>query len=256
MRNSKQLPISNRNPVCVFNRSTVFILLISVTCLSQAGCRMRANNHNAVGIQAFQTGQIGQAINEFQKALVADRQNSNAYYNLGSVYATLGKQQNNKTWLEQAEQLFRQAISLNDQHTDAHRSLAALLIETGREKFAFDLMNTWKQRYPGQTEPLIELARLYQEYGDKRRAGDLLTDALKLDGNNVRALKALGHIRESEGQVQLAMENYMTVLQLDPSQSDVMTRVAALQNQIANAAGNLAQPAPPRYGATDPYDRR
>ncbi len=186
---------------------------------------------------------------------------SDALYNLGASYYSLAKQSNNQQYRSQAEQLYRQAISYNDQHVDAHRGLAALLIESNQEKYAFDLINTWKNRYPASTEPVVELARLYQEYGDNRRATDLLADALKLDANNVRTLKAMGHVREIQGQTHLALDNYLRVLQIDGQQNDVVAKVASLQTQLAQLPvpnGFNSQPAaaPSRYGAADPYLKR
>ena len=236
---------------------TLVLALALLMIVAVSGCKLRANRHNVSGIQAYQTGQVAQAINEFQRAITVDPQNADAYYNLATSYAALGKQANNQTWIEQSEKLYRQSISLNDQHVDAHRGLAALLIETNREKFAFDLLNTWKQRHPGQTEPLIELARVYSEYGDNRRASDLLADALKLNSNNTRALKALGHVRDAQGQYQLALDNYMRVIQLDPRQTDVAKRVTEIQSYLAKLPAGTNNPATPaRYGATDPYTSR
>ena len=222
-----------------------------------SGCNLGAQRRNVVGRNAYENGQIAAAINQFQRSLTMNPNNADAYYNLGASYYALGKQQRNQQWIQQAEQLYQQAIALNDQHSPAHRGLAALLIETGQEKYAFDLMNDWKNRYANSTEPIIELARLYQEYGDNRRATDLLADALRLDGQSVRALKAMGHIREVQGQTHLALDNYMRVLQLDGRQSDVAARVASLQSQLAqlpispNQTGQPVQQ--PRYGSINPY---
>ena len=233
------------------------IILISAT----TGCNIGAQRHNNVGRQAFEQGQYSTAINEFQRALSLNPKNADALYNLGASYYSLGKQSNNQQWLTQAEQLYRQAISLNDQHVDAHRGLASLLIETNQEKYAFDLVNTWKNRYPSSTEPIVELARLYQEYGDNRRATDLLADALKLDSNNVRTLKAMGHVREIQGQTHLALDNYLRVLQIDGQQTDVVSKVASLQTQLAqlpvpNGLNNPSTANPSRYGAANPYLNR
>ena len=151
--------------------STVFVLIFS------SGCNLGAQRHNTIGSQALEQGQFTTAINEFQQALNLNPQDADAFYNLGASYYAMGKQTKNPQWTQQAEQLYRQAISFNDQHVDAHRGLAALLIETNQEKYAFDLLNAWKNRYPTSTEPVVELARLYQEYGDNRRATDLLADA-------------------------------------------------------------------------------
>lgn len=235
---------------------------LSIFIVVCAGCNTSTQQHNTLGTQAFNQGQYSVAINEFQQALVADPSDSDAYYNMAASYYTIGKKENNQQWIGQAEQLYRQSISLNDKNAAAHRGLAALLIETNREQSAFELINTWKTRYPQSTEPSIELARLYQEYGDNRRAADQLSDALRIDPNSVRALTAMGSLRETQGQPRLALDNYMRVLQIDKQQTAVATRVAALQTQLAQQpnGGSYAQlpntpPTgnPSTYGAASPY---
>lgn len=226
-------------------------------CISAIGCNLGARQSNIVGQQAYQNGNYMQALSRFQQALTQNPNNPDANYNLGAVFYSMGKNQSNAQYLSQAEQLYRKAISLNGQHNEAHRGLAALLVETGREQYAFDLLDGWKQRVPNSADPLIELARLYQEYGDNQHATDLLGDALKVDGSNIRALKAMGRVRETQGQSLLALDNYMRVLQIDGSQADVAQRVASLQQQFSQAGG--AQPNQnysPRYGSTTPWQTR
>ena len=243
-------------------RNLVLCLLASVAiCAGQTGCNLGQQANNVSGRQAFELGQFPTAVNEFQKALTKNPSNPDALYNLGASLYAQGKQARNSQLLGQAEQLYRQSIAANDQHVDAHRGLAALLIETGREKYAFDLINQWKARYPGSTEPVVELARLYQEYGDNRRATDLLADALKIDSNNIRALKAMGHVREVQGQTHLALDNYLRVLQINNQDTSVAQRVASLQNQLAklptdNNANSSPATNPSRYGAVAPYLQR
>ena len=132
-----------------------------------------------------------------------------------------------------------------------------MLIESGREQFAFDLLNEWRTRSPQNEAPLVELARVYQEYGDNRRAVDLLSDALKINSQNVRALAAMGHVREAQGQYQLALNNYARALQIDPRLPGVAQRVAALQTQPGVGLPS-ADPGPSsaRYGDVAPYERR
>jgi len=241
--------------------TSVCLVVISCAVVCQSGCNLQSNQRNTVGREAFERGQYAVAINEFQQALRSSPNNADAYYNLAASYGALGKQAKNKQWIGQAEQLYRQAISLNDQHVDAHRGLAGLLIESGQEQFAFDLINQWKQRYPTSTDPLVELARLYQEYGDTSRATDLLADSLRLNPNDVRSLIALGHIRETTGQTHLAIDNYSRALQVDGSQQALAQRVAALQSRVAALpvpAGLQQNPNPSqpvRYGAVAPFQR-
>ncbi|MDB4766853.1 tetratricopeptide repeat protein [bacterium] len=231
----------------------VMLVLIGLAGLS-IGCNATTQRQNMLGKAAFDRGDNSSAINAFQQALNRDPKNADAYYNLAACYYKLGVEKQNKQFVDQAEQLYRQAISYDDKHIDAHRGLSAMLIETGREKYAFDLLDGWRQRYPQSAEPLVEIARLYQEYGDNRRATDLLADALRNDSRNARALKAMGYVREVQGENQLALENYMRALQVNGSDQDTANRVAYLQSRIASAAGQSGSAtSPARYGAAAPY---
>ncbi len=217
--------------------------------LQLAGCSVAARNYNMVGKEAFEKGQYSQAISEFQKAIAQDNRNAEAYYNLGATYYTIGKQTKNSQWTDQAEQLLRQSIALNPGSSEAHRTLTALLVETGRTQYAYDLLNGWQQRNPANPAPLLELAQISQELGDSNRAANYLTDALRVDPNDPAVLKAMGHVRERQGQLAMALENYTRSYQIDPRQSDVAARIVDLRTQLASLpAGQYANgPAtPPR----------
>lgn len=241
------------NKTCCFtigHRWIRYLLVFTIGVLS--GCNYAAQQRNIAGRQAYETGQYSNAINEFQRAIQVNPRNADAHYNLGATYYAMGKQYQNQQYTAHAEQLFRRSIALDNQHIDAHRYLAALLVETGQEQYAFDLLNTWRSRYPNSAEPSIELARLYQEYGDFRRATDHLADALRVDSGNVRALKAMGFVREQQGDIQLALQNYYRVMQLDSRQADVAQAVNRLQTQLAQAGpdAQFANPGQSRYGST------
>lgn len=237
-----------------FRNHTLKVLSVLIVATSLGvGCNV-GNRANQTGQQAYGSGNLPQAVNYFQQAVSQNPNDSNSLYNLAASYFELGRQQRNIQYMNQAEQLYRQAIASNDQNTAAHRGLAAVLIETGREKFAFDLLQTWQKRYPNEADPLIELARLYQEYGDNRHATDMLADALKVDSRNVRALKAMGRVRDIQGQTDLALDNYYRVLQLDGQQVDVAQRVAQLQAQLARNPNQNSSPS--RYGSANPFQSR
>ncbi len=250
-------PLRHQTPFSV-------IALVLLSLAVSTGCKLGANRHNSIGCQAYNQGQITTAIAEFNKAIEMDPNDADAIYNLGASYYALGKQTKNLQATQSAEQLYRRTIAIDDQHQEAHRSLAVLLIETGQEQYAFDLINAWKNRYPASTEPVVELAKLYQEYGDNIRAADLLVDALKINPNDVQVLAAMGSVREAQGQATLALDSYARALQVNPKQPQIAAKVASLQNQLAQQAGynsstgvntNTATPAPTRYGSATPYQK-
>ncbi len=199
----------------------------------QIGCTMSAPGRNIDGVRNFQTGQYQQAIQNFQQALAADPSNANAYYNLAATYHALGKQQNNAQLLAQSEGLYHQCLDLESDHIDCHRGLAALLVDTNRPESAFTLLKRWASRSQQLPDARIELARLYEEFGDRDNAIRHLTDALHLDSNSPRAWTALGRLREQEGQVAQALADYQQAYNLNQFQPGLAQRIASLQQGIA-----------------------
>ena len=114
-------------------------------------------------------------------------------------------------------------------HQPAHRGLAVLLAENQRTNEAFASLQTWSQIQPMSAEPKIELARLYSEYGDKKAAIQVLSDALVIDHDNDRALRAIGALREEAGDIRQAVYDYQRSLQVNPMQPELANRLAQLQ---------------------------
>ena len=238
--------------------------LLLITC---AGCNLASSGNCIQGKRWFEVGNFNQALASFQKAVQADPQNPDPYYNMGAIYHRLAATQPGQAiaggstatspslgnqYLASAENYYRQAIALDDQHVEAHRALAVLLIQSNRQAHGFELIRTWQARHPESADPLIELARLHEEYGDQSRAVQFLADAISIDGNNPRAHKALGTIREKQGQYHLALDNYIRSYQANNMQPDLPTRIANLQSRLQLAAvpqfqspnrqGSLIQP--------------
>lgn len=205
-------------------------LLLPVACAA-AGCQMAASGYNVAGVRSVEEGQPVVAVNKFQQALSHDPQNADAYYNLAATYHQMGKQANDTNMLHQAEALYNQCLDLAPNHTECHRGLAVLLVDTQRSDKAFTLMERWGQRSPQMADPRIELARLYQEFGDKQNATNQLNQALALDANNPRAWAALGNLREQSGDLGQALANYQRSYQLNTMDAGVGTRIATLQRQ-------------------------
>jgi tetratricopeptide (TPR) repeat protein len=209
----------------------LFLLLAAL--LAGGGCHMAANGKNVEGVSLLEQGNYQAAMERFQDALNTDPRNADAIYNLGSVYYYAGMQQGNQEMLRTAENHYLRCLELEPDHVEAHRSLAVLLAKTNRAEQAFQSLQAWSQRRPELTDPKIELARLYQEYGDKDMARRQLQEAITGDIRDKRAWNALAALYEQSGDANQALASYNRSLQLDPSQTQVATRVAALQRGVA-----------------------
>ena len=116
------------------------------------------------------------------------------------------------------------------------RALAVLLGQSGRSDKAFPLMKNWVVTQPQVADARVELARLYQEYGDDKTAEQQLTEAVKVDLNNPRAWKALASIQEKSGHYAQAVANYQRSLQINRFQPELAQKLASLMPTNNGAA--------------------
>ena len=196
---------------------------------------------NIEGLRSYQGGNYQRAIQSFQQSLAANPNDPNAYYNLAATYYAMGKQQGDSNLLNQAEGLYHQCLDRALDHRDCYRGLTGLLVDTNRANDAFTLLRRWGERSPQTTDPRVELARLYEEFGDRDSARQQLTDAIQINERDPRAWVALASLREQDGQLNQALADYQQSLQLNPGQQQVAARVANLQQKIASGVAGQNQ---------------
>lgn len=212
-----------------------FSALLFAILAIQCGCR--SSLYNADGVKQFQAGQYQNALNNFQQAVAANPNNSDAYYNLAATLHDWGRQSRNEDLLEQSESLYHRCLDISPDHIDCYRALSVLLVDTNRKESAFTLLERWAERSPTLPEPQIELARLYEEFGDNQTARQYLTRALDVNSSSSRAWAALGRLREDEGRLAQALTNYQQAYNLNRYHPGIPQRIAALQQRIATRPG-------------------
>jgi tetratricopeptide (TPR) repeat protein len=198
------------------------------------GCGLNSQAQNASGVRLYQQGFYPGAQQRFQQAIQNDPTNADSYYNMAASYHKLAAQTQQATDLEQAESYYNLCLDYSPNHRDCYRGLAVLLSEQGRSEEAFRLMEGWALRNPASADPKVELARLFQEYGEKEAAQEHLLEAITVDPNNSRALVALGKLREESGQPEQALAVYQRSLMNNRFQPEVAARVATLQPVYGN----------------------
>jgi tetratricopeptide (TPR) repeat protein len=231
---SSRSPVSCRLP---YHGLPAAAVVLAGTCLVLAGgCGgFTAQGRNAEGVRLFQQGQYQAALRQFQEANYADPDNADSYYNLAAAYHRIGSFEKRQSDLDQAENYYNQCLDHAPDHHEAYRGLAVLLAEQGRTDDAFRLVQGWVDRAPHVADAKIELARLYEEFGDPTTAKDQLIEALKVEPENARALAALGKIREKTGEHYQALADYQRSLWHDSFQPQVAARVSALQTAVRSA---------------------
>lgn len=248
---------SRRGPETRSPVAWISAALVAGTIVAAAGgCQWASSGHNATGTRLFQQGQYTAAQQEFQKAIAADPQNPDSYYNMAATYHQQGKQRNDPALIERAEGLYNQCLDHAPNHVECHRGLAVLLVDSERPDRAFALLKNWASQNPSYAEPRIELARLYEEHGEPQTALKYLEDAVQQDANNPRAWLALGRLRENQGDPTQALQNYQRAYALNNMQPQVSERIAALSRQLnarrdaTLSAGGTQIASPLPYGSS------
>jgi len=210
----------------------VWIAALAGLCLPiAAGCGgIIAQSRNAEGVRLYDQGRYQESLDRFEQAVNSHPDNADGYYNLGAVHHRLGLLTQDPSHFAQAEHYYNQCLDRDENHCHCYRGLAVLLVEQERSEEAFRLIEGWVDRNPLASEPKIELARLFEEFGDRQAAKEHLVEALSVDHENPRALAALGRLHEQMGEHALALNDYRQSLWHDRFQPEVAARVAALQS--------------------------
>lgn len=213
-------------------------------CLVAGGCRgVMSQSQGVEGTRLFMSGQFDAAQRKFSEAVATNPNDPDAFYNLAATTHQLGRLRKSTPELAQAELLYNQCLDRNPNHVDCHRGLAVLLVDQGRSEKAFTLLERWVKSAPTLPDARVELARLYDEYGEREAAKQFLNEALTVDPLNARALTALGALHEKQGDYGQAIAVYQRSLASNRFQPEVAQRVAVLQR--SGGVANLPLPAPP-----------
>ncbi|MCU0711112.1 MAG: tetratricopeptide repeat protein [Pirellula sp.] len=235
--------------------SKVMAATVLGTIFGSLICGCQSNlGQNGLGVALFQQGRLPEAMQQFELARQSDPSNPDVYYNLASTYHRLGNNAKDSKMLETAESLYNQCLDLSPDHVDSHRGLAVLLVDTKRSDKAFTLLKNWSKRTPMLADARVELARLHQEFNQTKIAEQYLDEALAIDSRNPKAWAEKGRLRESNGELMQAVQNYQQSLAINNNQPDLYQRVSSLQVRMAQggaaSGSNLANKATGQPGAT------
>ncbi len=157
---------------------TVAVFIVSTLVIFLATSKINANDDVKVLLQSatekITSGEFVAAAEEFEKVISLDKNNSNAYSGLGTVYAKQGKK-------EQAEQYFDRAISLDENNIIAYIGLGYANLNKGNLDESVKLFKkavSLDDKNPHGYEGLV---RAYASYKDKDCKTEILSNLAVLE---------------------------------------------------------------------------
>ncbi|MDR1290299.1 MAG: tetratricopeptide repeat protein [Planctomycetaceae bacterium] len=223
----------------------IFLVLFFV--LQVVGCTTA--NMSAEGVRYFNQARYDQAQRAFLEALKREPNNPDIYFNLAETYhqsAKLSLTENEiakaQQQYDEADRYYKNCLSIDPNHLKANRGLAAMYMEIQQPQMAFALIINWGNTNPNLQDPKIELARLHQEWAQimsiqgrkdisddsNKKAVTLLQEVLEKDPNNYRAWRAIGFIRENNGDRENAITAYKQSVALNPNQNDLKNKLLTM----------------------------
>jgi tetratricopeptide (TPR) repeat protein len=203
--------------------------------------------HNNLGTALQNTGQLSEAMEQFELTLQINPNYADTYYNLGTVLLQTGR-------VSQAIEQYQKALSLNPDNMKIHNNLGNALEQAGRLPEAIDQYRQVLRLMPDFAEAHYNLANALQHAGRLTEAVGQYEQALQIKPRDALTHHNLGLALIQTGQVSKAIEQFELALQIKPDYAEVHNDLGGalqLTGRLAEAIGQyeLALQIKPDYVA-------
>ena len=176
--------------------------------LSTTGESLFARNNLGNALAA--EGRFDEAVDQFQRALRIDPNDSDAVYNLGNALARQGN-------FEAAGKQLQYALQVNPRNAMAAYDLGNVRVRQGRLEEAADQFQRALKIDPGLTRAHYNMGNLLTQQGKLDEAIAHFRQVMLLAPEDGRAPYHLGQIFSRQGKFDEAIRHYRLALRIDPS---------------------------------------
>lgn len=196
---------------------TVPGIVMLTTCVILAGCtefeRTQTGRLNHQGVEYLTTNDVNKAHAKFVEALKQEPNNADTLYNLASTYHRRGQ-------TREAEQYYRQSLQVNPDHAACRHNYYVLLVAQNRTLEARDDATRWAAHRKQSADALTQLGWLTRLQGDLPGAQKNLEQALSIEPHNTDALLEMGKLYQDYHMNDRARGLYYRVLEQDPANQE------------------------------------
>lgn len=193
------------------------------------------NNHllyHNRAIAIAQMGNLKEAIENFKKALELDPKDLQTYNNLGAAYVELGK-------FNQATELFSQALKLDSQDSQIYQNLGVVRFKAGDKQGAIANYNQAIKLNPNKAETYYNRGVTYRFLGDNQDAINDFTKVLQLNPRVVDAYTQRGIVKFEMKDVEGAIADFNEAIKLNPRHPEAIYNRAIIRRLTKDSQGSL-----------------
>jgi tetratricopeptide (TPR) repeat protein len=164
------------------------------------------------------------AIEQYEATVRIEPGNPDNHLRLGSLYLL------NKDLLK-AEAQFKEALKVDPSSEEAVINLAYLYNDTGATKKALETLNAVPEA-DRSAKIYSALGATYERQKDYKSAVDAYSHALKLEKDNVDAMRGLAQNLANDGQMEAALNQYKTIQSADPQDPQAALEIAKIYRRM------------------------
>lgn len=173
------------------------------------------------GIALFQRGYLDQAAESFKQVIAAKPDNSEAYYNLGTLYLR-------KNDPEEARRYLQQAVDLRPEYPEAWNNLGMAAAQQNLTSEAVSSFRKSLDLRPTYTTALLNLGNIYRRQGDLSGASELLNQALAQEPENPEVNYAVGMLYARQEDFSRATALLQTAVRVRPDYAEAWNNLGVI----------------------------
>lgn len=177
---------------------------------------------NEQGVDYLAANNLPKAHDKFVEAWKQEPQNAETLYNLATTYQRHGQ---NKV----AEQYYRQALQLKPDFSLCRHNYYVLLVEENRILEARQDAQNWVKQSPNSADALTQVGWLTRLEGNLPEAQKPLQQALAMDPHNSQAMLEMGKVYQEYNLNDRAKTLYARVLSQEPENKEARALLTALK---------------------------
>jgi len=168
-----------------------------------------------------------------RQSKIQDKQNGNQNVTLNiGQFLQLGIAHQARGELKQAEQVYRQILSVQPNQADALQLLGTIATQTGHHEQAKQLMHKSLSVNPNQPNVWYNLARAHYLSGERHESIAANTRAIALNPSHAEAYYNRANVQAEIRQYDAAIADYLQALRLDPNHWDAGRNLALTYREI------------------------
>jgi tetratricopeptide (TPR) repeat protein len=175
--------------------------------------------HNNLGPILQRSGNVSEAIAQYEQALRIEPDYAEAHNNFGTALTRSGR-------ITEAVAHFEQALRINPDYAEAHYNLGLALVEQSRLREAMEHWERALQINPDFAEAHYNLGLALVEQGRLREAMEHWEQALRINPDFAEAHYNLGYALEQAGKRDEAIGHYEQALRIKPDYTQAQSNLA------------------------------